>query len=361
MVYDPSQSHTFNSSEPDNLSQALFLLRKWKAPQVTLSINNIIRARYLSRGGIEGCDFSGLDLHGVNILPYINGQNSVKKTNFNNTHIERKNFFFAGHTDEIICASFNSNGRKIVTVSIDNKICVWDSETGFLLNYFLDNILSISYAEFCPDDVFISAVSATGKVVFLDSNLLTLKGEVIIRLNDEMEKEYYLNTLVHNNAGNIVAIASNDGNIYLVDTAHYNVMRVLSGHRRAATSVRFSPDDKTILSASEDGRAIIWDAKTGDIIKIFAYGTQYDKTHQYAVWYSYADFSPDCKNIVVTTTNGQIVNWNISDCEKPLYVIAGYNNAINFIRYSPNGKELAATTGYNSVDIFDSFSGKPIR
>ena len=37
----------------------------------------------------------------------------------------------------------------------------------------------------------------------------------------------------------------------------------LKGHKASITSVCFSPDDKTVVTGSNDKTAIIWDVNTG--------------------------------------------------------------------------------------------------
>lgn len=360
-MFDTAQPLTFRHDEPDNLSQTLVSLRKWKAPMVTLTINNIILSRYLSRGGIEGCDFSGLDLHGVNILPYINGDNTEKKTNFDRTNVERKNFFYTGPTKGILQAKFSHNDKLIVTISYDDKICVWDSKTGFLRSVYVDKSLSPSSVGFSPDDETIAVAGLCGKVVFFDSTSLKEMGEVLICKNDKLDIDYYLTALSYNINGEYLAVSSNDNNVYILDVNNYVLTRTLSSHKFAATCVTYSPDGKMFASTSDDRSTIIRDTANYKIIKQFIYTSPYSELDGSMSYHARVAFSPNSDRILVTTGDQKIVCWSVANNHKPMYEIGPYKNFINSIDISPCGNHFAVSIDDNVADIYDFNSGSIVK
>ncbi|MHB8629170.1 MAG: WD40 repeat domain-containing protein [Aggregatilineales bacterium] len=48
------------------------------------------------------------------------------------------------------------------------------------------------------------------------------------------------------------------------------LIRQFKGHQNSIKSVAFSPDDKFILSGSDDGTARLWDVATGQQVRQFA-------------------------------------------------------------------------------------------
>ena len=58
--------------------------------------------------------------------------------------------------------------------------------------------------------------------------------------------------------------ASQDGTVKLWDTKEVKEILTLDGHTREVTSVTFSPDGRSVLTGSQDGRAILWLATEWD-------------------------------------------------------------------------------------------------
>ena len=55
-----------------------------------------------------------------------------------------------------------------------------------------------------------------------------------------------------------VVTASKDGTVKLWDLESQKEILTLDGHTREVTSVAFSPDGRSVLTSSQDGRAILW-------------------------------------------------------------------------------------------------------
>ncbi|AFY58453.1 WD40 repeat-containing protein [Rivularia sp. PCC 7116] len=121
----------------------------------------------------------------------------------------------------------------------------------------------------------------------------------------------------------------------------------LKAHTKALTSARFSPDGKRILTASEDGTAIIWNSDGKELAVL--------KGHTGRV-YS-AVFSPDGKRILSASEDKTARIWNSDG--KELAVFKGHTGRVYSAIFSPDGKRILTASEDKTARIWDS-SGKKL-
>lgn len=118
---------------------------------------------------------------------------------------------FQGHEWAVLSAEFSDDGQFVITASEDNTARIWSIETGEQIASLAGHTARVTSAAFAPGDSPTRAVTA-----------------------------------------------SQDGTVKLWDTQTQKEILTLDGHTREVTSVTFSPDGKYVLTASQDGRAILW-------------------------------------------------------------------------------------------------------
>ncbi|MHC5777479.1 nSTAND1 domain-containing NTPase [Nostoc sp.] len=107
----------------------------------------------------------------------------------------------------------------------------------------------------------------------------------------------------------------------------------LEGHQDDVTSVSFSPDGKTIATASSDGTAQLWNLQ-GELLQEFQGHQSQEVTS--------VSFSPDGKTIATASSDRTARLWNLQG--ELLQEFQGHQDSVNSVSFSPDGKTIATAS-----------------
>ncbi|BAY87695.1 WD-40 repeat-containing protein (plasmid) [Calothrix parasitica NIES-267] len=151
--------------------------------------------------------------------------------------------------------------------------------------------------------------------------------------------------------GKSIASASADKTVKLWDVTTGKEIKALKGHLEEVYSVSFSPDGKTIASASWDKTVKLWDVSTGKQIKTL-------KGHSNSV-YS-VSFSPDGKTIASASYDKTVKLWDVTT-GKQIKTFKGHSSRVDSVSFSPDGKTIASASYDKTVKLWDVNTGKQIK
>jgi WD40 repeat protein/energy-coupling factor transporter ATP-binding protein EcfA2 len=136
--------------------------------------------------------------------------------------------------------------------------------------------------------------------------------------------------------GKTIASASSDNSVKLW-SIEGTELHTFKGHSSKVTSVSFSPDGKTIASASEDKTVKLWSIEGAQLYTF--------KGHSSKV--TSVSFSPDGKMIASASSDGSVKLWSIEGTE--LHSLKEQSGGITRVCFSPDGKTITFVNGDKTV------------
>lgn len=264
---------------------------------------------------------------------------------------------FRGHKEALTCGSFSADGKNALTASLDQTCRIWSAMGGFLLSELKGHTNVLTSANFSPateedkpGGKYIAAISWDNTVKIWESS----EGRLISQLKGH---SHWINTAVFSPDGRSMVTASLDNSVRIFSIPDGNLLHDLKGHTEAVSSASYSPDGRYIVSASWDSTANIWDAADGKLLRQL-------KGHKNIL--RSAMFSPTCaddpsggKFIVTGSWDNTARIWRTSD-GMLLYELKGHTDSLRSAIYSPDGKLIVTASWDNTARIWSAGTGKQL-
>jgi WD40 repeat protein/serine/threonine protein kinase len=150
--------------------------------------------------------------------------------------------------------ALSADGRTLASGMRDGSVRLWDSVTGRVLADLTGNSASFLALAFAPDGLTLASGAPEGRVWLWDVK----KGRVVDELRGLRDLARWL---VYSRDGRFLAGGGHNGNIAIWHLATGREPHFAS-HKRKVNHLVFSPDGKTLASASGD-EVILWNVTTG--------------------------------------------------------------------------------------------------
>jgi WD40 repeat protein len=217
-----------------------------------------------------------------------------------------------GHTNGISNVVYSPDGKFIATSSQDQTIKLWDAKDGALLADMKEHSCGRNTIIFSDDSRLYLTYSAKKDLCWGDSFVI----------------------------------------VWDAKTTH-EIFR-LAGHRLSILSAVFSPDGKTIATASADSTIGLWNATNGKLLHSV-------KAHRGEV--NSVMFSKDGMRLVTASADGSVITWSVPQLKQEQVIASGFTDGVSFAAFSPDGQKIVLAGLNDHADdnfftLHDSRTGK---
>ena len=254
--------------------------------------------------------------------------------------------------------AFSADSRRVATLSSakDYSVKLWDAETGRLdaslprpdkgCNYcggVYDVALSsdgrtLAMANFYRVHLW-DVASLQLRTTLVDDNL-EIMGPTWFSSIRGLTHGDTIYTIMFSPDGKTLATASRDGTAKLWNAETGGLLAILKGHKGRVHRLAFSPNGQTLATGSDDKTAKLWDVATGQLKATLQ--------HRGTVWS--ISFSADSKLIVTASDNEKDANvWNTEKGE----LVAKLPKAHYPVLFSPDGQTIATAGEKHTVLLWD--------
>ncbi|CAD6593521.1 MAG: hypothetical protein ASARMPRED_007625 [Alectoria sarmentosa] len=271
-----------------------------------------------------------------------------------------------GHFDSMNALVYSPDSQRIITTADDGKIKVWDTQSGFCIVTFTEHSSGVTGCEFAK----------RGNVLFTSSLDGSIRAWDLIRYRNfrtfTAPTRLSFSSVAVDPSGEVICAGSLDSfDIHIWSVQTGQLLDQLSGHEGPVASLAFAPSGDIVVSGSWDRTVRIWSifgrSQTSEPIQL-----QADVLH--------IAFHPNSKQIAVSTLDGQLTFWSVSEASQEAGVdgrrdisggrkfsdrrtaanIAG-TKFFNCIAYSTDGSCVIAGGNSKYICLYDVQSGTLIK
>jgi len=261
---------------------------------------------------------------------------------------------FGDHLGAVNSAVFSPDGTRVALAGVDQRITLWDARDGRRLAELKGHTSDVTSLRFSPDGNRLASSAFDNEVRVWDvqtaSTVLKLKHPAASQCLDWSPDGRMLC------AG--VGVGWETEKVFMVIVWNARTgeeIARLPGHRQHVTTVRFSPDNKQLVTGASDGQFLLWDLASRKAVSVA-------NNRNVAS----AAFLSDGRTLAAATHNGFLSLWDLPTLRETVayeghsrfnaYTMYGWG--IYSVAVSPDGSVVASADRQGLVKFWPTFGGR---
>lgn len=247
---------------------------------------------------------------------------------------------FAGHWDSVVACELLSDSKRLISVSLDHTVRLWDLNSGTLLMHFFRHAGGPAAFAVTSDGQGLLYAASDLSLCFYDLN----SGALRLRLRGHSAP---ITACAIHPDGKRALTAARDHKLKLWDLQSGEELLSLKGHAGAITTCFFTRDGRRAVSAGWDHSVRVWDLASGE--QLFAlFG------HEGAV--SGLLLLEDRDLLISSSWDHTLRSWRLETGE-PCRIFHGHSAPVNACTVSKDGKLLISASDDRTLKIWDAERG----
>lgn len=248
-----------------------------------------------------------------------------------------------GHTGWIRSLAFSPDGSLLASGSTDMSVKLWDTQTWQVVRTLEGHTDYLGNIAFSPDGKQLATASRDGSVRLWDvASGTPLSGfSFETPLDTQTATPFWATGLAFSPDGTALAIGCTNNNTYVVEAPTGKAIRTLRGHNDwvVIRGVSYSPDGKTLATASLDGTIRLWDTTSGvERAQLIKHGLQLLSI----AW------SPNGQQLAASSDyGGEVAIWDVAT-ENVVQSVRLGQGLVTALNFSRNG-DVLGTGGINGL------------
>lgn len=253
-----------------------------------------------------------------------------------------------GHAGWVLGTAFDRSGRRVATASRDGRVRVWAASTGELIDSVESGpnpdpkVWEVNSVAFTKDGRQLVTASASGETSQWLAQIWDMHARKLRRTLAVGGSGWATSAAVSPNGRELAVATGRVAEVW--DTRTRTVTRRLPGHDELVTDVSFSPDGRSIVTASTDGSARVWAGKRIVVLR-----------HPHGDVHS-AAFAPSGRFVVTGSSDRTARIWAIPSGHL-VHELRGHESAVYDAVFSRDGRQVITGGDDGSTRFWDARSG----